>query len=183
MNRVGSTACLFLFAVFCCKALARLGETEKECGARYGDPIHYAPHDPKALVPNADERWFIKSPFYVKALFSNGKAVYLYFEHRTSFYGDEAEEVLLDANKSGEWRQQVQYLKGHSGFWYQPQSWVSSDTSRIAYRVMGPRRRFALVVADKAFHESAKDTLTYYEQKVAKQKKDEHEKVHGMKGF
>jgi hypothetical protein len=48
---------------------------------------------------------------------------------------------------------------------------------------MGPTGRFALVVADKAFHEDSEGTLAYGERKAAQRKQEEHKKSLNLKGF
>lgn len=172
--------CTFAFGA---TASARLGETEKQCEARYGAPIHYAPSDPKTTVPGTEERWFRKHPFYVRVVFRHGKAVYLCFENKLAFFGDDAEKAVLEANQRGPWRNEIAYTQGHNGHWFHPQSWSSPAGDRIAYRLMGPTGRFALVVADKAFHEDSEGTLAYGERKAAQRKQEEHKKSLNLKGF
>jgi len=161
---------LVLSAVFCCQALARLGETEKECEARYGDPIHYVSPYPESIVPDAQERWFKKSKLNVRVLFQQDKAVYIYFQGERGPITRDVEKALLDANGNGEWKDQ----DIESDYWSRefgvelgtgPRTWHSASGDRIAYRVYDSGAG-GLMIADMRFYESAKSRLEHFNKKV-----------------
>lgn len=74
-------------------ALARLGETQKELVARYGDPIR----------SKAWSSTFSKSEFIIQAEMLDGKCGFIYFHHERKLNPAQI-AVLLAANKgASEW--------------------------------------------------------------------------------
>ena len=185
MNRVSLCLSAFLAFAVVSNSLARIGETEKECEERYGAPIQYAPADPNVLVPGTQERWFQKSPLYIRVLFKHGKAVCLFFEGRSGMINSDIEKPLLEANASGEWKRQ----NAESDFWLRefgvdlgmgPRTWHSASGDRIAYRVY-EKVALGLMIANMDFYNDAKDKLEYFQKRVIdRRNKIEQER---MKGF
>lgn len=93
-------------------ALARLGETEAQSQARYGDPVEgLVGGDEKPLMPGAVERAYNFQGWRVRAAFAGGTTVriqYVHIENSAPKKLSEAEtKALLDAEKGKyAWREE-----------------------------------------------------------------------------
>lgn len=93
-------------------AVARLGETESQSQARYGEPVEgFVGGDEKPLMPGAVERAYNFQGWRIRAAFAGGTTVriqYVHIENNAPKKLSEAEtKTLLDAEKGKfAWREE-----------------------------------------------------------------------------
>lgn len=123
-------------------AAARLGETIRECDARYGKPTQV---EAGAVFANSLERTYFKGGFTIKVLFVGGRAETISYLYPAALTGEQVTK-LLNNNAPGQvWGETPNGTSSVYGSWetpqgataeyFKPKPWESQISSQYCLKI------------------------------------------------
>ena len=137
-------------------AAARLGETIRECDARYGKPTKV---EAGSVFANSLERTYVKGGFTIEVLFVNGRAERISYLHPSAF-ADEQITKLLTNNAQGEvWTATPNGSSNVYGSWGTPKGATAEYFKPTPWEAR-TSSQYCLKISSKAFGRLVKESET-----------------------
>jgi hypothetical protein len=166
-------------------AAARVGETIRECDARYGKPTQA---EAGPIVADSVERTYFKEGFTIEVLFVDGRAETISYLHPSAFT-DEQITKLLNNNAQGEvWAEKPNGSSGVYGSWetpkgataayFKPKPWESRTSSQYCLKISSNtvRRLVKENEAEKKDQEHKRAEAAKERAEAAKQRKEQEQR-------